>query len=319
MTAQDGGELTRVTRLVQPVFPGSRAVEVSELAGGMSAASHIVTLIDERGTRQQVVIRIPRTTQNNSHTAQAEFDILRLIQSLGLPVPAPQLLDGSCRIIPNPCIVMEFISGTHDFAPVLPEVYAVKYANMLWRIHAAELDTDKIALLRGQPPKPDWLIGPAPLQTENYMQEGRLRDLLAHNWPARGFNPPRLVHGDYWPGNVLWRDREIVAVLDWEDARFADPLMDLAIARLDLALIFGAHVAAAFAKAYRDQARGISFDHQALWDLCAAIRFVRLTRLNLASWAAGYQHYGRFDITESLLRDRYTVFVTNALEEPPFG
>ena len=37
-----------------------------------------------------------------------------------------------------------------------------------------------------------------------------------------------LQHGDWAPVNVVVRERAVVAVVDWEDARLADPLLDLA-------------------------------------------------------------------------------------------
>jgi aminoglycoside phosphotransferase (APT) family kinase protein len=37
-----------------------------------------------------------------------------------------------------------------------------------------------------------------------------------------------VLHGDYWPGNVLWRDGRLVGVIGWEEAAFGDPLADLA-------------------------------------------------------------------------------------------
>ena len=48
-----------------------------------------------------------------------------------------------------------------------------------------------------------------------------------------------LLHGDYWPGNVLWRDGCLVAVIDWEDACLGDPLADLATARVELLCRYG--------------------------------------------------------------------------------
>jgi aminoglycoside phosphotransferase (APT) family kinase protein len=36
-----------------------------------------------------------------------------------------------------------------------------------------------------------------------------------------------LVHGDFKAGNVLLRDDEVVAVLDWETAHLGDPLEDI--------------------------------------------------------------------------------------------
>lgn len=40
---------------------------------------------------------------------------------------------------------------------------------------------------------------------------------------------PRLVHGDFGPANLLWLDEHrLVAVLDWEHARYGDPMEDWA-------------------------------------------------------------------------------------------
>ncbi len=43
-----------------------------------------------------------------------------------------------------------------------------------------------------------------------------------------------LLHGDLWPGNVLWQDGRLVAVVDWEDGAVGAPLIDVASARGDL-------------------------------------------------------------------------------------
>jgi aminoglycoside phosphotransferase (APT) family kinase protein len=60
-----------------------------------------------------------------------------------------------------------------------------------------------------------------------------------------------LLHGDYWPGNVLWHDGKIVAVIDWEDARLGDPLIDLAMSRLDLVWICGIYAMHMFTEQYQ--------------------------------------------------------------------
>lgn len=43
---------------------------------------------------------------------------------------------------------------------------------------------------------------------------------------------PVLVHGDYHPGNLLFRDKKVAAVLDFEYAHFESPLFDLGYAAL---------------------------------------------------------------------------------------
>lgn len=38
----------------------------------------------------------------------------------------------------------------------------------------------------------------------------------------------RIIHGDWHPGNLITRDEEVVAVLDFDSARYAPPLVELA-------------------------------------------------------------------------------------------
>jgi aminoglycoside phosphotransferase (APT) family kinase protein len=121
-----------------------------------------------------------------------------------------------------------------------------------------------------------------------------------------------LLHGDFWPGNVLWREDKLVAVIDWEDAKLGDPLTDLAISRLDIACIYGIDAVRSFTEHYRS-VMAIDFTDLPYWDLCAALRFIRLAGPNLAEWAAFYLPYGRHDITERTIREQYRSFVEQAL------
>jgi hypothetical protein len=51
-------------------------------------------------------------------------------------------------------------------------------------------------------------------------------------WRVRGTGEPGdpIVHGDWAPYNVVWRDGVVVGVIDWDLARPGDPLDDLAFA-----------------------------------------------------------------------------------------
>ena len=77
------------------------------------------------------------------------------------------------------------------------------------------------------------------------------------------------MHGDFWPGNVLWHDGHIAALLDWEDACIGDPLIDLACMRSELFRVAGAEAVARFTHAC---ARHVAIDPARLpwWDLFMA-------------------------------------------------
>ena len=64
---------------------------------------------------------------------------------------------------------------------------------------------------------------------------GELGGLLAAQVPVE--RRPTLVHGDYHPGNMLFRDNQVVAILDWEIAEIGQPLLDLGA----LSIVAGHH------------------------------------------------------------------------------
>jgi aminoglycoside phosphotransferase (APT) family kinase protein len=84
-------------------------------------------------------------------------------------------------------------------------------------------------------------------------------------------NPAVLLHGDYWPGNIMWRDGRLVAVVDWEDARLGDPMADLATARVEILCQYGADAMARFSTSYLasidDTIGPLRLDSLLVWDL----------------------------------------------------
>jgi len=164
-----------------------------------------------------------------------------------------------------------------DFAPANLPDFILQLASHLARIHhvnSSRLDLSFLPLRQ---------FGLRPATAHESVEEGRIREALQSVGVLPPSNGSVLLHGDYWPGNILWRDGRLVAVIDWEDAALGDPLADLAISRLDLLLIFGLDAMNDFTRHYQSMTT-IDLAHLPYWDLCAALRAAP----NLAAWAAGY-------------------------------
>ena len=131
-------------------------------------------------------------------------------------------------------------------------------------------------------------------------------------WPLPRQNATTLLHGDFWPGNVLWQAGQLVAVIDWEDAKLGDPLADLAISRLDMLWIFGRNAMQELTDQYQSMLRQTSvasdFTNLPYWDLYAALR----PASSIAEWATVYPPWGRTDITEKTMREGHKWFITQA-------
>jgi aminoglycoside phosphotransferase (APT) family kinase protein len=142
------------------------------------------------------------------------------------------------------------------------------------------------------------------------LQEGRIRAALEAGWPLPLPDSARLVHGDFWPGNILWREGRLAAVIDWEDAEVGNPLYDLAVSRLDMLWIFGEQAMAAFTRRYQQEAGlgAASYTQLPYWDLFAALRPAG----RIDEWAEGWPQLGRADVTEASMRARHAWFVAQA-------
>jgi aminoglycoside phosphotransferase (APT) family kinase protein len=81
-----------------------------------------------------------------------------------------------------------------------------------------------------------------------------------------------VLHGDYWPGNVLWRDGRLAGVVDWEDALFGDPLADLAVTRLEIGGLYGVAAMNLLTRQYLARRPELDVSALPLWDLRAAMR-----------------------------------------------
>jgi hypothetical protein len=62
----------------------------------------------------------------------------------------------------------------------------------------------------------------------------------------------------------------------------------------------------------------IDYANLPYWDLCAALRLVRLAGASLAELAAFFPPFGRNDITEQTIRTDYHSFIAQAFGSWPF-
>jgi len=302
----------KFAQLAQILAPQSKLLRTWSLTGGISATMTAFAFATATGQMRQMIVRRPSasTLQRNPQAAQDEFRLLQLTHGLGLATPAPYYVDPSGQLFDTPYLVIEYIEGKPEFAPVDVADYVFQAATHLAQIHSVDSTKLDLTFL----PQQTAGLSKRPPTVNETLAEGRIRARLEAVWPLATRNAPVLRHGDFWPGNLLWQAGELVAVIDWEDATVGDPLLDLAISRLDMVCIFGVEAMQAFTRHYQAR-RPIDYTHLPDWDLYAALRFIRLAGDDLAAWAAFYPPFGRPDITEQTLRSHYQSFITQAFEQ----
>jgi aminoglycoside phosphotransferase (APT) family kinase protein len=306
----------KFAQLVQKIAPQSKLLRTWHLKGGISAEMTALEIERPNGQTSRMIVR--RSGQGalkqNPYAAQDEFKLLQMTQSLGLATPTPYHLDQSGKIFSRPYLIMEYIEGKPEFAPANLADFTLQLATHLAKIHSVDCSNPDLSFLPEQAKGFSDNFGKRPPKVDTSLDEGRVRDTLEAIWPLPQRNASVLLHGDFWPGNILWQNDKAVAVIDWEDAKLGDPLTDLAISRLDLVWIFGIDAMNSFTHHYKSM-MAIDYSNLPYWDLGAALRLVRLAGSNLAEWVAFFPPFGRPDITEQTMRENYKYFITQAFEK----
>jgi aminoglycoside phosphotransferase (APT) family kinase protein len=291
--------------LAQRALPNSKLLGTWELKGGVSAQVTALEIERPDGLTQKMVVRLHGAVDvsRNPHIAEDEYRLLHILQTQGLPTPVPYYVDRFCEIFATPSIVAEYIEGDTEVASLDRTSVVSQLATCLTRVHNITAERVDLSFLPDQETIYAKMLRERPAQLDESLDEGRIRDALEAVWPLKQHNKSVLMHGDYWPGNTLWKDGRLVGIIDWEDAQVGDPLEDLANSRLEILLAFGIEAMHSFTRQYKSMA-DIDFTNLPYWDLCAALR----PAFKLSQWAGDAAR-------ERSMRQGHRAFIAQAFEK----
>lgn len=228
------------------------------LGGGSANANHVLTLADGG----EVVLR--RWARPGWELTDADYDARREASVLELlaraSVAAPRLLaadvDGDfCDV---PALLLSRVPGEPPRG--LPDVEQLAAA--LAAIHAVPDARDAVPPYR--PYVRSW--EPPPAVRGRRVWE-RAFEALRSESRSPSSAPACLIHRDYHPGNTLWADGRLTAVVDWTNASYGPPEVDVGHMRWNLAVDHGSGAADAFLAAWCAQT-GAPYDRW--WDVRTA-------------------------------------------------
>jgi aminoglycoside phosphotransferase (APT) family kinase protein len=293
--------------LCEQILPGGRLTSCRRLAGGISSLTLALSLCDRSGAEERLVLRIygDEALAWDSNVALREWTALNLLQRAGIACPVPRWYGTSDDLPGRPALLMSRLpgrgglragnldAGVTQLACALASVHQVS----LQEIEARQLESGVFEELNAR----SW--------------EGRFgTDTVAavravfSAWPGADARRKVLLHGDYWPGNVLWNQGRLTGVVDWERVRVGPAGYDVGYCRLDLALSYGQGRADQFYAEYRRASR-FELDDLAVWDLAAAWRALP----DPAAWLPAWRAVGVTHLTETIVRDRLERFIQRAV------
>jgi aminoglycoside phosphotransferase (APT) family kinase protein len=219
------------------------------------------------GTTQRLLLRVfddrGRLRDDPWYQPSWEVEVLYLLQPLPLPVPRLVAADPVGEATGLPMVLTTRLPGRppprrpadrdaflRSLAGPLPALHAVP-APLGLRSHAPSYSPDELAV-------PPW--------SRRAGLWERVLETIAT--PATRRPPSRFIHRHYHHHNTLWRGPGLTGVVDWTTGCRGPAAVDLARARLNLALDHGVEWADRFAEVHRSLAGEDVVDPW--WDLVAA-------------------------------------------------
>ncbi len=301
-----------IAAIVAGIEPSSSVVQTSELPGGLSSSMTKIEVRRPDGSRHTVVVRRGREPDTERHTLpfNVEFKLLRHLDAHGIPVARPRAFDDSGLILPQAYIVLDYAPGSNCLTTDDPTAMAEQMAVVLAAIHRVDMTTSSAPALPLHAGRMEgWVINDLTRREPDLtLRERLVRRHLDVHWPPPAVEPC-LLHGDYFPGNIIWSGDSIAAVIDWEAAALGDPMADIATTRLDLRWAYGAEAAERFTRRYVSLT-GRSTATLAVWELVVSLRPAGAVSV----WASDMAAHGRPDITAESMRSEQHAFVDSALQ-----
>lgn len=217
---------------------GQPLTEYSELTDGWANSAYAITLSDgERVVLKARPANNVRSMRCEPETMTTEVNVLRLLSGLeGFPVPKLRAHDDSLKLLPVEYFIMDYVEGdpyvkVKDSLPAETRAMIEEQLGRLTRAmnafapSASKHDSWRTAfrdmimgvLLDGEEAG---IALPVPYSELREAIESRLHVLDE-------VTVPQLVHWDLWDGNFFVKDGVITGIVDFERARWGDPIMEM--------------------------------------------------------------------------------------------
>lgn len=297
-------QFQKFEQLIQQFLPDSQLLTIESLTGGISAQTTLLEVKLSDDSKKKFVVRQhgERDRASNPRIAYNEYKLLQSLYQSEVPTATPYHV--SDDVFDYPCIVLEYIEGQAEFTPKNLDNYIEKMADALISIHSILDAETTFGFLPKQTLRYTHRLQNPPAKIDETLNEGRIRDALKSVWELPEVNERTLLHGDYWAGNVLWKECQIVVVIDWEDAMLGDPLADLGDIRIATLWSFGREAMTLFTDYYQSKMHHLDYGYLPYWDLCAALRPIS----QFSNWASDAHH-------EKMMRREHHWFVNQALSK----
>ncbi|MBW3587905.1 MAG: aminoglycoside phosphotransferase family protein [Actinobacteria bacterium] len=292
-----------LAELAREVAPGSRAVRVRRLGGGLGTATHSLDLEARTGSVMRLVLKRYR---EDDGAAKSEWERLKFAHVLPVPSPEPVAHDAG-EWFGAPALVMSRLKGHPSVMPEHLDPWLAEIAKALVAIQDHPMRKAPAVLRR-----PHWVEGwepPDDLRRSKLV--GRAIDAIREGLPEALGSRRAIGHGDYHPGNLVWSRNKLTGVVDWSMTRISPRAYEVGYCRTDLTVLIGAEAAERFRRAYEEVCGESLGEELFVWDLVCSLNALRSGRF----WVGAYREQGKKNLTARHVWPRVSVLMRRALAQ----
>jgi aminoglycoside phosphotransferase (APT) family kinase protein len=294
-------------------FPGATSISKPRLLAGGAMHDSWAVDVSSDGDTEELVVRVSPAGRADYDKTLREFAVLRAAHARGIRCPRP-IAVGRC-VGGEDYLVMSRIGGdTNPRQLIAGDAYLPMHATMLRQLAEDLAQVHRIA--------PDELGDAPPLRgpgagddalawhrqaTEEMYRHDLLNPHPAIEWAFRWLDrrisalprpgrPPCVVHGDFRIGNMLYDERGLTGILDWEGVHLGEPEEDLAwlctrvwrFGRNDLEA-GGIATREEWLRAYEEaSSRPVDRERVAAWEVLQNIRWCQITMMQARAHLDGH-------------------------------
>ena len=217
--------------------PEVQVHKVTPIGDGVSARVFGAEYTTSRG-RQRSALRLVAAPLN---LCMRESMVLNRLHAVGLPVPRCYGVKAGPGAVNECCMLLDWMPGHVVGRPQDIPTYATQLAQTLATVHEQSpmhglprYTTELNRLLR---------------QARQKRELDQVVAAIEAN-KAMFSTESTLLHGDFWPRNVLFKRKRLTAVLDWSYACSGPHQVDVCNARIELAWLWGDAAVREFTECY---------------------------------------------------------------------
>ncbi len=293
----------QLSRLADELGVESVSVE-RRIEGGLGCTMDVLaTARGSKRSRRAVLRRYgPWAESEEDHPAMVEAHALQLAARHGVPVPELVWADHH-DVFAEPTVVISYIDGEPLTRPDDPMDWAEQLAEAVASIHSVPLTRADYEVIEVARPGSNDDGRTVPDALARHELGEALWETILRRRSELVEEEDCFLHADFWPGNTLWSDGRLVAVVDWEQPAIGDPALDIAYAASDMRYVGLDQAAGHFVRSYR-QRSGRSLPNLEYW---AAISLAR-PMPDIGVWHPSFVAFGH-DVTLDQLRHRHAELI----------